>query len=90
MDILLQKALDNSLNKYSENEILAEEIGNKIIDEIMKQITPWIVHKSNLKKIDLNNHSKSYQMILKKNNLIYLFATGWTVYHVMLQTFLLL
>lgn len=50
IDILLQKALDNSLNKYSENEIYTEEMGDKFIDEIMKQITPWLANKLNHKK----------------------------------------
>lgn len=42
---LLQVGLDNSLKKYPEGEIITEDMINELVNETMKQVTPWIINK---------------------------------------------
>jgi len=44
IDELLNNALENSLKKYPEGEIITEEMHKELINETMKQITPWLLH----------------------------------------------
>jgi len=41
---LLETALNNSLRKHPEGEIITEEMRDELVNETMKQITPWILH----------------------------------------------
>lgn len=41
----LEKARKNSFDKHSEDQVYTDEMGNEFIDELMKQITPWLAHK---------------------------------------------
>jgi len=41
----LEKARKNSFDKYSKDQVYTDEMGNEFIDELMKQITPWLAQK---------------------------------------------
>lgn len=38
------RALQNSLNKYPEGTIIIQAMIDELIEELMKEVTPWIMH----------------------------------------------
>lgn len=44
---LLERAIQNSLGKYPEGTIITEEMINEVVNEIMKNITPYLLRRMN-------------------------------------------
>lgn len=47
---LSETAINNSLKKYPEGTLIDEKMCNELVNETMKQITPWILHNLKDKK----------------------------------------
>ncbi len=47
---LISKGINNSLGKKADGEIINEDMINEAVNEIMKEITPFILHRLNINK----------------------------------------
>ncbi len=52
----LEKAKKNSFDKYSEDQVYTEEMGEEFVNELMKKLTPWLADKISRSK---NQNSKN-------------------------------